>query len=237
MRATPIASRAGSVDAPPCAMPRSRPTYRGCAWMRPWNSQGLEDAKTVLIVIHLLIGDRPSSGSVLLQRSEGGRAGASAGAGGFMTGRGQANALSRATAILGSLIFRHFAHHVDHCGLEPRAALDHRYRKRLRRRARRRAKPHRADRQSARSAQERWKDSEGRCGAGVRSRPLQNLRRRRRRPQDPAEIIFQPARAHRAGGADPRENCRSFKAISARSRSPTTVATSMLSSNSRPDRR
>jgi preprotein translocase subunit SecG len=41
---------------------------------------------------------------VLLQRSEGGVLGAGGG-GGFMTGRGQANALSRATAILGTLFF------------------------------------------------------------------------------------------------------------------------------------
>jgi len=39
---------------------------------------------------------------VLLQRSEGGALG-TGGGGGFMTGRGQANALSRATAILGTL--------------------------------------------------------------------------------------------------------------------------------------
>ena len=43
-------------------------------------------------------------GVVLLQRSEGGALGIGGG-GGFMTGRGQANALSRATAILGALFF------------------------------------------------------------------------------------------------------------------------------------
>jgi preprotein translocase subunit SecG len=41
---------------------------------------------------------------VLLQRSEGGALGIGGG-GGFMTGRGQANALSRATAILATLFF------------------------------------------------------------------------------------------------------------------------------------
>jgi preprotein translocase subunit SecG len=41
---------------------------------------------------------------VLLQRSEGGALGIGGG-GGFMTGRGQANALSRATAILAALFF------------------------------------------------------------------------------------------------------------------------------------
>ena len=40
---------------------------------------------------------------VLLQRSEGGALGI--GGGGFMTGRGQANALTRATAILGTIFF------------------------------------------------------------------------------------------------------------------------------------
>ena len=57
----------------------------------------------VLIVIHLLV-VIALVGVVLLQRSEGGALGIGGG-GGFMTGRGQANALSRATAILGALFF------------------------------------------------------------------------------------------------------------------------------------
>ena len=57
----------------------------------------------VLIVIHLMI-VVALVGVVLLQRSEGGALG-TGGSGGFMTGRGQANALSRATAILGGLFF------------------------------------------------------------------------------------------------------------------------------------
>jgi preprotein translocase subunit SecG len=57
----------------------------------------------VLIVIHLLV-VIALVGVVLLQRSEGGALG-TGGGGGFMTGRGQANALSRATAILGALYF------------------------------------------------------------------------------------------------------------------------------------
>jgi preprotein translocase subunit SecG len=57
----------------------------------------------VLIVIHLLV-VIALIGTVLLQRSEGGVLG-SGGGGGFMTGRGQANALSRATAILAALYF------------------------------------------------------------------------------------------------------------------------------------
>ena len=63
--------------------------------------------QTVLIVIHLLI-VLALIGVVLLQRSEGGLGlggGGSSSAGGFMTGRGQANALSRATAILATLFF------------------------------------------------------------------------------------------------------------------------------------
>ena len=59
--------------------------------------------QTVLIVIHLLV-VIALVGAVLLQRSEGGVLG-TGGGGGFMTGRGQANALSRATAILGTLFF------------------------------------------------------------------------------------------------------------------------------------
>jgi preprotein translocase subunit SecG len=59
--------------------------------------------QSVLIVIHLLVVIALVA-VVLLQRSEGGALGVGGG-GGFMTGRGQANALSRATAILGALFF------------------------------------------------------------------------------------------------------------------------------------
>jgi preprotein translocase subunit SecG len=59
--------------------------------------------ETVLIVIHLMIVVALAA-VVLLQRSEGGALGIGGG-GGFMTGRGQANALSRATSILGALFF------------------------------------------------------------------------------------------------------------------------------------
>jgi len=58
---------------------------------------------SVLIVIHLLI-VIALVGVVLLQRSEGGALGSSGG-GGFMTGRAQANALTKATAILATLFF------------------------------------------------------------------------------------------------------------------------------------
>ena len=64
--------------------------------------------QNVLNVIHLII-VVALVGVVLLQRSEGGGlgmgSGGGGGVGGFMTGRGQANALTRATAILAGLFF------------------------------------------------------------------------------------------------------------------------------------
>src|SRR3954462_7133019 len=64
--------------------------------------------QTVLIIVHLVI-VLALIGVVLLQRSEGGGMGLGGGGGGgvsgFMTGRGQANALTRATAILAGLFF------------------------------------------------------------------------------------------------------------------------------------
>ncbi len=66
-----------------------------------------ETMQNVLIVIHLII-VVALVGVVLLQRSEGGGLGMGSGGGGvggFMTGRGQANALTRATAILAGLFF------------------------------------------------------------------------------------------------------------------------------------
>jgi preprotein translocase subunit SecG len=59
--------------------------------------------QSVLIVIHLMVVIALVV-TVLLQRSEGGAIGIGGG-GGFMTGRGQANALTRATAILAALFF------------------------------------------------------------------------------------------------------------------------------------
>ena len=62
----------------------------------------------VLIVIHLMV-VIALVGTVLLQRSEGGGLGMGGGGGGgvsgFLTGRGQANALTRATAILAAAFF------------------------------------------------------------------------------------------------------------------------------------
>jgi preprotein translocase subunit SecG len=59
---------------------------------------------SVLIVIHILIVVALIA-VVLLQRSEGGALGTGGGTSSFLTGRGQANALSRATAVLGTLFF------------------------------------------------------------------------------------------------------------------------------------
>lgn len=61
---------------------------------------------TVLLVIHLMIAAALCA-VVLLQRSEGGALGigSSGGAGGFMTGRGTANMLTRVTAGLAAAFF------------------------------------------------------------------------------------------------------------------------------------
>lgn len=59
--------------------------------------------QTVLIVIHLMI-VLALVGVVLIQRSEGGGLGIGGGSG-FMSARGTANALTRATAILATLFF------------------------------------------------------------------------------------------------------------------------------------
>ncbi|MGL4243097.1 MAG: preprotein translocase subunit SecG [Beijerinckiaceae bacterium] len=63
--------------------------------------------ETVLIVIHLMIVIALAI-VVLLQRSEGGGlgiGGGGSGPSGFLTGRGQANMLTRTTAILGAAFF------------------------------------------------------------------------------------------------------------------------------------
>jgi preprotein translocase subunit SecG len=63
--------------------------------------------QNVLIVIHLII-VLALVAVVLLQRSEGGGlglGGGSSGVSGFLTGRGQANALTRATTILAAAFF------------------------------------------------------------------------------------------------------------------------------------
>jgi preprotein translocase subunit SecG len=61
---------------------------------------------TVLLIIHLFV-TLALIGVVLLQRSEGGGLGigSSQGMGAFMTGRGTANLLTRATAVLAAAFF------------------------------------------------------------------------------------------------------------------------------------
>ena len=59
---------------------------------------------TVLLLIHMLIA-LALVGVVLLQRSEGGALGIGGGGGGFMTGRGTANLLTRITAALALCFF------------------------------------------------------------------------------------------------------------------------------------
>ncbi len=61
---------------------------------------------TVLLIIHLFV-TLALIGVVLIQRSEGGGLGigTSQGMGGFMSGRGTTNLLTRTTAILGTVFF------------------------------------------------------------------------------------------------------------------------------------
>jgi preprotein translocase subunit SecG len=61
---------------------------------------------TVLLILHLFV-TLAMIGVVLLQRSEGGGLGigSSQGMGAFMTGRGTANLLTRATAVLAAVFF------------------------------------------------------------------------------------------------------------------------------------
>jgi preprotein translocase subunit SecG len=61
---------------------------------------------TVLLLLHLFV-TLALIGVVLIQRSEGGGLGigSSQGMGGFMTGRGTTNLLTRTTAILGTAFF------------------------------------------------------------------------------------------------------------------------------------
>lgn len=59
---------------------------------------------TVLLVIHLMVA-ASLVGVVLLQRSEGGALGIGGGGGGFLTGRGTANLLTRVTAGLAAAFF------------------------------------------------------------------------------------------------------------------------------------
>src|SRR5262245_40329829 len=60
--------------------------------------------QSVLLVIHLMVASALVA-VVLWQRSEGGALGIGGGGGGFLTGRGQANLLTRATAALAAAFF------------------------------------------------------------------------------------------------------------------------------------
>ena len=60
--------------------------------------------QTVIIVIHLMI-VLAMVGLVLIQKSEGGGLGMGGGGGGFLSSRGTANVLTRATAILAAMFF------------------------------------------------------------------------------------------------------------------------------------
>jgi preprotein translocase subunit SecG len=60
--------------------------------------------QTVIILIHLMV-VLVMIGLVLLQKSEGGGLGMGSGGGGFMSSRGTANVLTRATAILAAIFF------------------------------------------------------------------------------------------------------------------------------------
>ena len=57
---------------------------------------------TILLVIHVVL-VLTMIGTVLLQRSEGGALGMGGGGGGLMSGRSQANLLTRATSVLAGL--------------------------------------------------------------------------------------------------------------------------------------
>lgn len=59
---------------------------------------------TVVLVTHLMIA-LALVGVVLLQRSEGGALGMGGASGGFVTGRGAANLLTRTTAVLAFMFF------------------------------------------------------------------------------------------------------------------------------------
>jgi preprotein translocase subunit SecG len=83
--------------------------HRLCAVPTQAFAEDFSPMETVLIVVHLLIVVALAV-VVLLQRSEGGGLGIGGGGGssgpsGFLTGRGQANVLTRSTAMLGAAFF------------------------------------------------------------------------------------------------------------------------------------
>ena len=73
--------------------------------MSPEGSESVSDMTAVILTVHVLI-VLALIGVVLLQRSDGGALGLGGGAsGGFMTGRGAANALTRMTSMLAAAFF------------------------------------------------------------------------------------------------------------------------------------
>ena len=119
--------------------------------------------QTVIIVIHLMV-VVAMVGLVLLQRSEGGGLGIGGG-GGFMTSRGTANVLTRATAILAGLFFVTSLILSILAGARPQAALDHQQQ-----RAAESAVPGASGRQPARPVERR----RGRAAAAGRPAPPQS---------------------------------------------------------------
>ena len=94
--------------------------------------------QTVVILIHLMI-VLAMVGLVLIQKSEGGGLGmGGGGGGGFMSNRGTANVLTRATGDPGGAVLRHQPVPVDPGELRPQAALDPRRRRHARPRPERR---------------------------------------------------------------------------------------------------
>ena len=90
----------GRLATSPCIVYRTPQISGARAALRGISGRHMQ---TVIIVIHLMV-VLALVGTVLLQKSEGGALG-QGGGGGFMTGRGQANALTRATGILAALFF------------------------------------------------------------------------------------------------------------------------------------
>src|ERR1700682_4439526 len=84
--------------------PRWRCTLSGCRTPRRKGLLGKPLMITVLLILHLMIA-ASLVGVVLLQRSEGGALGIGGGGGGFMSGRGAANFLTRVTAGLAGAFF------------------------------------------------------------------------------------------------------------------------------------
>ena len=83
----------------------TRPGMGRACFSRPSLKDPLSHMETVVIVIHLILAIALVA-TVLLQRSEGGALGIGGSPmGGFMTGRGAANLLTRVTAILAAGFF------------------------------------------------------------------------------------------------------------------------------------